>query len=244
MISVITACTRPALLAELLPVVEAQRGEREWIVQLDGDAIAARRQIAERLAGREWITLRANERPAGSAVSRNTALLAARGDFVLCVDDDDLLYRDSIHALEHALHSEPRAFGACGEARVFDGDPAAARAFKSWPAAGTVAPGTIRAEFDRTGRIPLHVGACLWRRECLVSVGGFAALPRSIDTAPFLACEAVRPVVYVDEPIYLYRSHSDQMTRGGAYRQSREEVHSFVSERAELLARMFAAARP
>ena len=80
----------------------------------------------------------------------------------------------------------------------------------------------------------------LWRRSYLVAMGGYGGLPRSIDTNPFLACESLFPHIYVDRPVYYYRLHDEQMTRGEHYEAIRDRVHRFNFARAAALVELLA----
>lgn len=237
-VSIITACTRPDFLPDLAVSVLAQTGDWEWLVQLDG---SARTEPVERhsFSSDARIRMAANPRDAGSAVTRNLALLRASGDFVLCVDDDDLLLPGALGALLEALHAHPTCFAAWGGARTFDDDPAMSRDFKSWGSAGLVGPNEIGPIFEETGVLPVHVGACLWRRHHLEAVGGYAALLRSIDTNPFLACERLFPLIYVDRYVYLYRQHAKQMSNETAYEDTRVATHAFNFARTRAIAALW-----
>jgi hypothetical protein len=238
MISFITGCTRPQCLPELAARIYAQGppDEFEWVVQIDGplDERAAR-EMKKTTDGHPWIRAQVNERREGSAVTRNLALARSRGETIMCIDDDDLLFAGSARHLLAALEDQPTAFAACGEAHAFSDDPEVHRPCKRWPKQGLVPPGSIGKKFRRTGDLPVHVGACLWRRKYLIAVGGYAALPRSIDTNPLVACESVRPLLSVHVPTYLYRVHDDQMTKSGAYARVGPLVHGLTHERADAI---------
>lgn len=218
-------------------------------MQLDGDAIGwTPGPDDSALLDDRRVLLDHNMQPSGSGTTRNLALMRAAGDLVMCVDDDDLLYPDSLGALCAALEMWTECFGAWGRTDVLCvGDVDAlsvaaqeAEVFRSWPVAGPVPPGTIGAYFRRTGEFPVHVGAVLWRRSHLVAVGGSGALPRSVDTNPFLAAEALFPVCYVDVPVYRYSVHGSQMSATSAYHAVKDRVHAFNFERASHLRRLLA----
>jgi glycosyltransferase involved in cell wall biosynthesis len=237
LISVLTPCTRVESLAELAGTVLGQAGvELEWIVQLDGAAREREDEVRALLPRDERVRVEANPQPAGSGTTRNLALLRARGQRVLCVDDDDLLAPGGLARLAAALDEHPECFAAWGASHVFTDDVTAAEPFKTWPAEGVIDPGVIMRRFQESGEFDVHVGACLWRRDHLEAVGGYAALLRSIDTNPFIACQRRHPLVYVDVPVYLYRQHAGQMTRSDHYRELRERTHAFTFRRADHLA--------
>jgi glycosyltransferase involved in cell wall biosynthesis len=237
-ISVLTAVTRPEYLDGLYRSIAAQDVDWEWHVQLDGAALGWQPSPAVPWANDERVNLRRNPRTLGSGVTRNQALMHAIGESVICVDDDDLLVPGALTQLSTALAKHRECFGAWGATRSFTNDPSDSEPFKQWIGPGVIAAGTVLDAFESNGHFPVHVGAMLWRRSHLLGVGGYAALPRSIDTNPFLACESLFPHYYVDQPVYLYRQHAQQMTRDEDYQASRTLVHRLNFERARALQRL------
>jgi glycosyltransferase involved in cell wall biosynthesis len=234
-VSIVTAATRPERLGHLYRSIVTQSVEWEWVVQLDGEAIAWQPGPAEEWMADPRVRLDRNPKSLGSGTTRNQALMRSSAAHIMCVDDDDQIPANSVHYLLAALGTYGDCFGAWGETRSFSDDPSRAERFKFWPKAGRIAPTTVLSEFEESGHFPVHVGAMLWRRSHLVAVGGYAALPRSVDTNPFLACEALFSHVYVDEVTYLYRLHADQMTKEAGYLSSKERVHAINFERAHAL---------
>lgn len=240
LISVLTPCTRVEGLAELAGTVLGQPGvDVEWLVQLDGPAREREAEVRDLLGDDRRVAVEANPQPAGSGTTRNLALLRASGERVLCVDDDDLLAAGGLAPLARALDANPDCFAAWGASLSFGDDPADTEPFKSWPVEGRIEPGVIMRRFQASGEFDVHVGACLWRRAHLEAVGGYAALLRSIDTNPFIACQRRHPLVYVDVPVYLYRQHAGQMTRTDHYQKLRARTHEFTFRRADGLAELW-----
>lgn len=237
-VSFITAVTRAELLPGLYQSIAAQSVDWEWNVQLDGAAIDWQPGPENAEMSRDpRVSLSANPRPLGSGTTRNLALTRSSGDFVLCLDDDDLLYADSVSSLCAALEARPQCFGAWGRTDLLTAEAPDAhpQVFRSWPTPGVIDAGTLGEQFQRTGKFAVHVGAVLWRRSHLVAVGGYGALPRSIDTNPFLAAEALFPVCYVDTAVYRYRRHDEQMSAKPEYQTVKEQVHRFNFDRMEQL---------
>lgn len=246
-ISVITAATRPHLLKGLYDSLQDQDACWEWIIQLDGEGIAWQ-AAAEDDA---WLAdprvrVERNAKPYGSGTTRNQALARATTDRIICVDDDDRLLPRCLGALSRALHGHRECFGAWGRTYTTKNGGKTHELFRSWPGEyeAVLHAGTIGSLFEQRGLFAVHVGSVLWRREYLVAAGGYAALPRSIDTNPFLACEAIAPTVYVDLPVYLYHQHDGQMTREQGYVEMRDRVHALTFERAREVSRLFRASRP
>jgi glycosyltransferase involved in cell wall biosynthesis len=235
-IGIITGCTRPQFLPALYESLQVQDVEWRWTVQLDG--------IADLPATVPWddddrVDVACNERRLGSGITRNIALMRSRAPYVLCVDDDDQLCPGALSQLADALDKHDDCFGAWGETYSFrGGDPSHDELFRSWPNPGRIEPGVIGDIFENEGDFAVHVGSTLWRRSYLVAMGGYGALPRSIDTNPFIACQSLFPHVYVAHPVYRYRLHPEQMTRDADYIAARAHVHAFTFERARELRRI------
>lgn len=244
-ISFLTGATRPELLARLHATLAAQQVDWEWLVQLDGDAIEWEPSPEDHVG---WLSdtrvhLERNPKPLGSGATRNLALMRSRAPYVLCVDDDDLLYPDGVATLLDVAEAQPSCFGVWGRTDLMHEadtppDPVHAEVFKSWPTEGLIPAGTIGERFRTDGDFAVHVGATLWRRTHLVAVGGYGALPRSIDTHPFVAAEALFPSWYVPVPTYRYLIHAGQMTQTQYYQAIKTRVHNYTFERAAQLRRL------
>ncbi|MFI5490955.1 glycosyltransferase family 2 protein [Actinoplanes sp. NPDC051859] len=242
-VAFLSGVTRPELLAGLHASLCAQDVDWKWCAQLDGDAIGWEPGEADRdgWLGDPRVELERNPKPLGSGTSRNLALIRSKGTpYVLCVDDDDLLYPGGIDTLLKTVKEQRKCLGAWGRTDVMRDateppDAATAEVFKSWPETGLIPPGTIGAQFQETGRFAVHVGAVLWRRTHLVAVGGYGALPRSIDTHPFISAESLFPVYYEDVPVYRYLIHPGQMTQTAYYQEIKSRVQGHTFERAALM---------
>jgi hypothetical protein len=233
-VSVITAVTRPELLGALHESLRQQDVELEWLLQLDAQAIPA--DITDLPASSEkWVHVERNPKPLGSGTSRNLALMRSTGDLIIGVDDDDLLFAGALPRLVEALEMAPDCFCAWGRTATFDDDPSAHAPFKGWEREGRIPAGTIGRLFEEQGNFRMHVGSALWHRAHLIAVGGYAALVRSVDTHPFVACESLFPSYYVDAPVYLYRRHAGQMTKDRAYDEAKARHHKFNFERMNAL---------
>jgi glycosyltransferase involved in cell wall biosynthesis len=243
----LTGATRPELLGGLFRSLASQEIDWQWFIQLDGGAID---WTPDDVDADGWlqdkrVKLERNWKPLGSGATRNQALMRAEARYVMCVDDDDLLYPDCVRELRSVHREHPEVFGVWGRTDVMNDvtdapDPGNAEVFRSWPTPGLIPAGEITARFRKEDYFAVHVGATLWQRSHLVAVGGYAALPRSVDTHPFVAAEALFPSWYADVPTYRYLIHPGQMTQTPYYHDIKTRVHSFTFERHDELRRRFA----
>jgi glycosyltransferase involved in cell wall biosynthesis len=244
-VAFLTGATRPELLGGLFASLARQDVDWEWFIQLDGPAIdwAPSAGDADGWLRDERVHLERNGKPLGSGATRNQALMRTRAPYVLCVDDDDLLYPGSIDKLLPISRAHPECFGVWGRTDVMTDlddppDPDHAEVFRSWPLPGLIPAGTLTERFRREDYFAVHVGGTLWQRTHLVAVGGYAALPRSIDTHPWVAAEALHPSWYADVPTYRYLIHPGQMTQTAYYADIKSRVHAFTFERADEIRRL------
>lgn len=224
-VSIITAYFKPDFVAELYDSVVAQAGDWEWLIQCDAPLPAA---LAARAAADPRIHVEANPWPLGPALSRNRALLRARGGAIFCVDDDDLLPPGALVKLQAALAAAPaEAFGAFGSSDKLL--PDGSRVAHKHQQPGTVAPLTIAEDYVRRGKPMVHVGCVLWRRDHLLAHGGWAGLLRSEDTNLLLAVSAAWPGVAIADVVYLYRKHGGAIT-DSAWWQGERPAHARLNE--------------
>jgi len=250
-VAFITGATRPQLLNRLHISLTQQNVNWQWLVQLDSEAIDWQ-PTSDDTGG--WLSddrvrIERNPKTLGSGATRNLALMRSTAPYVMCIDDDDLLYPNCVAELLRAAEQDPECFGVWGRTDLMHdadapADPVAAEVFRSWPTAGHIPAGTIGEQFRNDDYFAVHVGATLWRRNHLIAVGGYSALPRSIDTHPFVCAEAMFPSRYVDVATYRYLIHPGQMTQTEYYHAVKTRVHAFTFERAAELRRLFEIRRP
>jgi GT2 family glycosyltransferase len=139
----------------------------------------------------------------GLGAARNTALEHARGEFVLFLDDDNLLYPTAIAKLLGALEEDPEAVLAYGNLAMFgDGGAVGLRSYQPW-----------RPDRFRSGNFVDALA--LVRRDWLDAVGGFTTDVRLHGWEDYdLWCRAAtdgRHGVFVPEMVARYRSAPHSM---------------------------------
>jgi glycosyltransferase involved in cell wall biosynthesis len=137
---------------------------------------------------------------AGVAAARNRGLAAAAGDFIACLDQDDVWPRDRLAALAAAMAAHPEAGIVSGRIRVLD------RAIpgRRWSAVG-----------DRELPVALNLGAALIRRSVFDAIGGFSGSVGSADDIEWYgrARDLGVRILQLDTVTLLYRWHGGNTSR-------------------------------
>ncbi len=216
LVSVITAVHPPSLpyLAAAHASLVAQRMPAgwswEWLRQEDGPTGAT-------VGDEDPRTSAGTGRKGGPAIARNLALARARGALIRVLDADDVLTPGALARDIGALMSHPDANWATS--RALDLTPDGSTKFP--PAArpdGPLSDGPLRGAdvvryFQEHGyRLLVHPATLCVRRDMLVALGGWMALPGGEDTGLLLAAAAISDGYFTDEPGLLYRKHDAQAT--------------------------------
>lgn len=181
------------------------------------------------------VSLSANGTRAGAAVTRNVALGRSSAPLIQNLDADDELEPTALRTLLTALRDHPDAGFAVGPAR----DLHASGALREFPIAlpdGPIPRGALVdawiTEPDRY-HVPVHPAGVMWRRDLLLTVGGWSAAHGMEDTALLMAASALAPGVVVRGPTLRYRKHRAQTStkvsgfegEGGRFRLFAAEWH-------------------
>lgn len=200
---VIPTYNRLRYLREAVGSVQSQTGDIELIVVDDLSDDGTREWLGE-LATHGVRTILLTERSERSA-ARNKALEAANGDFILFLDDDDLLAPRALGRLENALRSEPNAVAAVGAALYFDESGQTKRL------AHPKRPALLDVRMEVMFGWPAHPGSTLWRTELLKQVGGWPEdLTQGEDQDLWLRLAEMGPIAALPETVLLYRKHPAQ----------------------------------
>ena len=200
---------RPALLRMAADSVLAQDYPALDAVLVDDgsespEARAAVDEVETRFAPRGWRVIRQDNRYLGAA--RNAAVAAARGDWVLFLDDDNVLFPDAVSRLVRAAaFSGADCVPAASIRFTGDGDP---REDTAAHGASVRFLGAARA----WSRVCNVVGdACaLVRRDAFEAVGGFTEVYgvglEDLELFNRLI-EAGKRIEPLPDPVYYYRAH-------------------------------------
>ncbi|MFF1378368.1 glycosyltransferase family 2 protein [Streptomyces sp. NPDC058308] len=217
-IIIVTAVHAPS--APFLPEAYTSLREQElpegwewhWLVQEDGTTD----RVAPYVPDDPRVTFRQG-RPGGPGVARTLALAHADGAYVKVLDADDQLAPGALARDLAALEDHPDIGWATS--RVLDLLPDGSTAgFPGDPEHGPVERRTVIdywAAHDY--RAPVHPATLFVRRELLVALGGWMALPASEDTGLLLALDAVARGWFSSEVGLLYRKWEGQATGQSAH---------------------------
>jgi len=212
-VDVITAVHPPAApyLADAYASLVAQKlpdgWEWHWLIREDGRTESVRPHVPD--DPRVTFT---QGRPGGHGVARTMALAHATGSYVKVLDADDQLTPGAL-ARDLAVLEEHPGRGWT-TSRVLDLLPDGSTAgFDGDPDGGPLARGVVFDYWKANGyRAQVHPATLFARRDLLLALGGWMALPASEDTGLLLALNAVSPGWFTREYGLLYRKWPGQAT--------------------------------
>ncbi|MFF0014588.1 glycosyltransferase family 2 protein [Streptomyces sp. NPDC005374] len=224
-ITVVTAVHAPS--ARFLPEAYASLCAQElpagwewrWVIQEDGRTDEVRPHVPDD----PRVTFRQG-RPGGPGVARTIALAHADGTYVKVLDADDQLTPGALARDLAALEADPALGWAVSRAldRLPDGSTVG---FPGDPAEGHVERGAVLAHWAANGfRAQVHPATLFVRRDLLLALGGWMALPASEDTGLLLALDAVSRGWFTAEPGLLYRKWDGQATGQAAHVDTAERA--------------------
>jgi len=181
--------------------------EWHWVVQEDGRSD----EVATQVPDDARVTFRQG-RPGGPGVARTIALAHADGDYVKILDADDQLTPGTLGRDLAALEGDPTIGWATS--RVLDLLPDGSTVgFPGDPDHGPVERGAVLDFWRANGfRAQVHPATLFLRRDLLLALGGWMALPASEDTGLLLALNSVSRGWFSQEVGLLYRKWDGQVT--------------------------------
>ncbi|MEU8886968.1 glycosyltransferase [Streptomyces sp. NPDC048442] len=186
--------------------------EWHWLVQEDGEGD----EVAPHVPDDARVTFRQGRR-GGPGVARTIALAHADGDYVKVLDADDQLAPGTLARDLAALEADPSIGWATS--RVLDLLPDGSTAgFPGDPEPGPIEKGEV-LDFWRAHnfRASVHPATLFVRRDLLVALGGWMALPASEDTGLLLALNSVARGWFSAEVGLHYRKWEGQATGQAAH---------------------------
>lgn len=205
--------------------------EWHWVIQEDGRTDDVRPHVPDDAR----VTFRQG-RPGGPGVARTIAMADADGAYVKVLDADDQLTAGALARDLAALEADPSLGWATSRALDLLPDGSTV-GFPGDPAEGPVERGTV-IDFWRANdfRAPVHPATLFVRRDLLLALGGWMALPASEDTGLLLALNSVSRGWFSREVGLLYRKWGGQVTGQAAHVDASEWVARMAVVEARALA--------
>ncbi|MCF3146519.1 glycosyltransferase family 2 protein [Streptomyces platensis] len=209
--------------------------EWHWVIQEDGTSDA----VAPHVPDDERVTFRQG-RAGGPGVARTIALAHAEGEYLKVLDADDQLAPGALARDLAALEGDPGLGWATS--RVLDLLPDGSTAgFPGDPEPGPVERGAVLDYWKANGfRAQVHPATLFMRRDLVLALGGWMALPASEDTGLLLALSATSRGWFSSEVGLHYRKWPGQATSQASHTETaeREARMAVVEARARELARL------
>ncbi|GAA2259789.1 glycosyltransferase family 2 protein [Streptomyces atrovirens] len=237
-ITIITAVHAPG--AEHLPDAYKSLTEQElpagwqwqWVIQEDGETDA----VTPFVPDDERVSF-GQGRAGRAAMARTMGLARARGRYVKVLDADDMLTPGTLARDIAALSHVSIGWAT---SRVLDLLPDGSTVgFDQDPPAGLIERGTVLEHWKAHDyRAQVHPATLCVRRDLLMAIGGWMALPASEDTGLLLALNAVSRGWFNAETGLLYRKWPGQVTSQASHvhEGERSARMAVIGTRAEILA--------
>jgi glycosyltransferase involved in cell wall biosynthesis len=211
-------------LEQAIASVEKQQHERWELILVDDGSTDASTTVARSAAARDPENIRYLDHPGhanlGKSRSRNAGLLAARGNYVVFLDADDLLLPGKLAHQAAILDDDRSADAVYGRTWYWDEPGAAGHARERlsrlcvrWGATHEP-PGLLVRFLEQPGSVPC-LCALMARREALLRLGGFdESLQDLYEDQTLIAKLALHCRIRVDAvPGERYRQHEGSSTR-------------------------------
>ncbi|MEV4462333.1 glycosyltransferase [Micromonospora echinofusca] len=205
----------------------------EWLVQEDGLGGELKQHLPDDARIRFG-----SGRSGGPGVARTVALGRATGELVKVLDADDQLMPGALARDIDRLEQSPEV--GWTTSRVLDLLPDGS--VISWerqdPPDGPIPKRRVVDRWLNEGhRLPVHPATLCIRRQLLLALGGWMALPASEDTGLLLAANVVSEGYFIGEPGLLYRKWPGQTTMQATFleQEARDHRNNIVAGRAKAL---------
>ncbi|WP_245698435.1 glycosyltransferase family 2 protein [Streptomyces lydicamycinicus] len=209
--------------------------EWHWVIQEDGTSDA----VAPHVPDDARVTFRQG-RAGGPGVARTIALAHAEGEYLKVLDADDQLAPGALARDLAALEGDPSLGWATS--RVLDLLPDGSTAgFPGDPEPGPIERGAVLEYWKANGfRAQVHPATLFMRRDLVLALGGWMALPASEDTGLLLALNATSRGWFSSEVGLHYRKWPGQATSQPSHTETaeREARMAVVEARARELGRL------
>ena len=240
LVSVVTAALNPVdvYLRGAYDDLCAQAPSWEWLIQLEGEPAS----LPARLRADARVSVGANGRWLGTAVSRNRALARANGKYIYAHDYDDRLAPGAFAALLAPLQRDRTLAWSAGQFDdlVLEGGRWERKPFRYTCAAGRVAAGAWEADrlqqwaAGTDAQLPA-ANCVMWRADWLYALGGWGALSGDQDTFVAWALQHLADGHLVEDQVGWHRKHGEQTTASPGFREEAQLHHVLVTRRLRAL---------
>jgi len=208
----------------------------QWVVQEDGES----REVARILPEDARVSVGSGRR-AGEPTTRNLCLSRATGELIKVLDADDQLRPGALARDVQVLCEHPDI--GWTTARVLDLLPDGSTvSFDKDPDEGYIRCGEVLRHWRQNNyRAQVHPATLCIRRNLVLALGGWMALPASGDTGLLLAANSISPGYFIAETGLLYRKWPGQMTNQTAHTDETERAArmAIIEARAEALSALW-----
>ncbi|WP_354642907.1 glycosyltransferase family 2 protein [Kitasatospora camelliae] len=207
----------------------------QWLIQEDGTS----NDVAPYVPDDARVSFRQG-RPGRAGMARTIALARADGEFVKVLDADDMLPPGALARDLAVLTADPTI--GWTTSRVLDLLPDGSTVgFDQDPEEGPIERGAVLDHWKAHDyRAQVHPATLFVRRDLLLALGGWMALPASEDTGLLMALSAVSRGWFTPEVGLLYRKWPGQATGQAAHSdaEERDARMAVIESRAQSLAQL------
>lgn len=181
------------------------------VVDDNGIGTDAQRMNQELFCREKDIRYIANEKNSGAQISRNVGILASQGEYIACLDDDDLWMPEKIEKQVALMEKENLGLVFCNGYRFYNNDLNQKKLYQYNFISDK------KLDFDTELKSD-HIGSTsipLMRKVCFATTGLFDIdMPARQDYEMWLRFCRHFDVKGIDEPLFYYRYHSgDRITK-------------------------------
>lgn len=153
----------------------------------------------------------ANEKNSGAQVSRNVGILASKGEYIACLDDDDLWMPEKIEKQVRLMEKENLALVFCNGYRFYNDNIKDRKLYQFNFISDDLLDFATELRGDHIGSTSIP----LMRKRCFSQTGLFDVdMPARQDYEMWLRFCRYYKVKGIDEPLFYYRYHSgDRITK-------------------------------
>lgn len=198
-----------AVLKEAIDSVVAQTYPAIEIILVDDNGAGSEHQINNAKLAAEYgdkVIYKVNEKNSGVQFSRNRGILESQGEFVACLDDDDIWTANKIEEQVKILSKDSSiGLAYCNGYRFFDGNMQDTELYQEYEITGANITFEMMLDMDYVG----STSHPLIRKECFARVGVFDVnMPARQDYEMWLRiAKGGYGIVGTNQALFYYRSH-------------------------------------